>query len=479
MVQKSNGQALARVQQPIINFTRFPSISLADSPKNIKIMNYVKIAGLFVVAYLLNLSAPAILERLTLLGGTETAIANSLWCLGLFLVFGWACSKLSEGTVFPSFTLQLLVGIILHDALAPIASSIMLAVVACTALAAIILKGGGDEVDRRDFVKIAFPTMMIALVGYLVTFFVMFPILMALGLDGKTAALLAAIIGSTDPAALIPTLKRIVFKDKYQRLNNIAIAESALNDAVGAIFVAAIASMILAGNSVDSLGTMTSGLFSAANMLHLGGQFLFGTIAGIIGWGAMYSYEVYKSRDNERDVGETAYDFAIVLAIPLVTFLLAQMIHGNGFLAAFLAGLLANYNHGKEYFHKTLHTMEIKIESIAKPTIFMMVGPFVSLGDLWDTAILGLLVSLVFILVARPVAVMLSMLPTDLNMKDKLFLSIVRETGVIPVVLAVITVAQFPELTLLMPLTAWVVIWTLTLLPAITPWWSRKLGIVQ
>jgi len=442
-------------------------------------MNYVKIAALFIAAYLLNLAAPAILERLALLGGTETAIANSLWCLGLFLVFGWACSKFSEGTVFPNFTLQLLVGIVLHDALAPIAPQIMLAVVVCTALAAIILKGGGDEVERHDFVKIAFPTLMIAIVGYLITFFVMFPVLMALGLDGKTAALLAAILGSTDPAALIPTLKKIVFKNEYKRLSNIAVAESALNDAVGAIFVAAVATMILAGNSVDSLGTLVSGLFSAENMLHLGGQFLFGTLAGVIGWGAMYRYEVYKSQDNERDVGETSYDFAIVLAVPLLTFLLAQVIHGNGFLAAFVAGLLANYNHGKEYFHKTLHTMEIKIESIAKPTIFMMVGPFVALGDLWDTAVLGLLVSIVFILVARPVAVMLSMLPTDLSMKDKLFMSIVRETGVIPVVLAVITVAQFPEMTQLMPLTAWVVIWTLTLLPAITPWWSRKLGVVQ
>jgi NhaP-type Na+/H+ or K+/H+ antiporter len=442
-------------------------------------MNYLKIAALFVVAYLLNLAAPSILERLTLLGGTETAIANSLWCLGLFLVFGWACSKFSEGTVFPSFTLQLLVGIVLHNALAPIATQIVLAVVVCTALAAIILKGGGDEVDRRDFVKIAFPTVMIALVGYLITFFVMFPILLAVGLDGKMAALLAAIIGSTDPAALIPTLKTIVFKDEYKRLSDIAVAESALNDAVGAIFTAATAGMILAGNSVDTLGGLFSGLFSAENMMHLGGQFLFGTIAGVVGWGAMYGYETYKSRDNERDVGETSYDFAMVLAIPLVTFLLAQMIHGNGFLAAFVAGLLANYNHGRKYFQKTLHTMEIKIESIAKPTIFMMVGPFVSLGNLWETAALGLLVSLAFILIARPVAVLLSMLPTNLSMKDKLFLSVVRETGVIPVVLAVITVAQFPEMTRLMPLTAWVVIWTLTLLPAITPWWTKKLGIVQ
>jgi len=442
-------------------------------------MNYAKIVALFVVAFLLNLAAPDILARIGKLDPTDAAIANSLWCLGLFLAFGWACSKASEGTAFPNFTLQLLVGIVLHDALAPIASQILLAVVVCTALAAIILKGGGDELERRDLAKIAWPTLMIAVVGYLITFFVMFPILMLMGLDGKTAALLAAILGSTDPAALIPTLKRIVFKDEYKRVSDIAVAESALNDAVGAIFVAAVAGMILAGTAVDSFGGLFSGLFSADNMLRLGGQFLFGTIAGIIGWGAMAGYEVYKSRDNARAIGETSYDFAMVLAIPLVTFFLAQMLHGNGFLAAFVAGLLANYNKGKEYFHATLHTMEVKVESIAKPVIFMMVGPFVALGDLWDTAFLGLLVSLVFILVARPVAVMLSLLPSNVNMKEKLFLCSVRETGVIPVVLAVITVAQFPALTLLMPLTAWVVIWTLTVLPAITPWWARKLDVVK
>lgn len=442
-------------------------------------MNYVKIAALFLFAFLLNSAAPEILHHLAHFEGAEAAIASALWCIGLFLVFGWACSKAAEGTIFPNFTLQLLVGIVLHDALSPIAAQVMIPVVVCTALAAIILKGGGDEVERRDFLKIAFPTMMIALVGYLITFFVMFPLLMLVGLDGKTAALLAAIIGSTDPAALIPTLKNLVFKPEYKRVGDIAVAESALNDAVGAIFTGAVAAMILAGAAVDSLTTLASGLFSADNMLLLGKQFAFGTVAGLIGWGAMYGYEWYKSRDAEREVGETAYDFALVLAIPLVTFLLAQAIHGNGFLAAFVAGLLANYNHGKGHFHSTLHTMEVKIESVAKPTIFMMVGPFVALGDLWETALLGLVVSLAFILVARPVAVMLSMLPTRVTMKERLFLSVVRETGVIPVVLAVITVAQFPELKLLMPLTAWVVIWTLTLLPAITPWWSRKLAIVQ
>jgi NhaP-type Na+/H+ and K+/H+ antiporter len=71
------------------------------------------------------------------------------------------------------------------------------------------------------------------------------------------------------------------------------------------------------------------------------------------------------------------------------------------------------------------------------------------------------------------------LLPTRMSMKEKLFLCAVRETGVIPVVLAVMTVAQLPQMTQLMPLTAWVVIWTLTLLPALTPWWARKLNILE
>ncbi|MDR2240307.1 MAG: cation:proton antiporter [Zoogloeaceae bacterium] len=442
-------------------------------------MNYLKIAALLIAAFLLNLLAPGLLERFAGLGGLETVIAETLWCAGLFFSFGWACGKAAEGTVFPSFTLQLLTGIVLHDALAPITAQPVLAVVICTALAAIILKGGGDELDRRDFSKIAFPTVMLAVAGYLVTLLILFPLLLLLGLDGKTAALLGVILGSTDPAALIPTMKRIVFKNKYKHLAGIALAESALNDAVGAIFTAAVAGMIGLGLAVDTLGALVSGLFGVQNMLHLGGQFLFGIVAGMVGWGMMAAYERYQSGSAQRGAEETTYDFAFVLAVPLITYLLAQAIHGNGFLAAFIAGLLSNYHHSRGIFHTTLRATEIKVESVAKPVIFMMVGPFVALGDLWQTALHGFLVALVFILIARPLAVFASMLPTRLGMKDKLFLVIVRETGVIPVVLAVIAAAQFPELKQLLPLTAWVVIWTLTLLPALTPWWARKLAVAE
>jgi len=442
-------------------------------------MQYLKIVVVACLAWAVNALAPAVLERIVHLGGTETAIAQTLWCLSLFLGFGWACSKAAEGTIFPSFTLQLLVGIVLHDALAPLSVQLTLAVVVCTALAAIILKAGGDEVDRQEFLKIAYPTVMIAVVGYLITFFVTYVLLLALGLEGNTAALLAAILGSTDPAALIPTLKQLTIKAEYRRVSDMAVAESALNDAVGAIFTSAIAAMVIGGAKLDSVQGLAGGLFSPDNLLLLGEQFLWGTLAGLVGWACMYAFEHYKRSHHALGADEPIYDFAIALGGPLVTFMFAQLIHGNGFLAAFIAGLLGNFNRGSQAFHSLIHSMETKIESVAKPTIFMMVGPFVALPDLASTAGLGLAVALLFMLVARPVAVLLSLLPTGMSMKEKLFLCAVRETGVIPVVLAVMTVAQLPQMTQLMPLTAWVVIWTLTLLPALTPWWARRLNILQ
>lgn len=442
-------------------------------------MSYFKVFFLMVLAWGVNAASPGLLQHMSTLGGTEAAIAATLWCLSLFLGFGWACSKAAEGTVFPNFTLQLLVGIMLHDALQPLSVQLTLAVVVCTALAAVILKSGGDEIERSEFMKIAWPTVMIAVVGYLITFFITFVLLEALGLDGATAALLAAILGSTDPAALIPTLKQLVIRSEYRRVGDLAVAESALNDAVGAIFTSAVAAMVLAGMPLQGAQGLATSLFSAANLWVLGQQFALGALAGVIGWACMYAFERYKNAHHAQGGPEPAYDFAIALGGPLVTFMFAQLIHGNGFLAAFVAGLLGNFNRAAPAFHSLIHSMETKIESIAKPTIFMMVGPFVATQDLAATAGLGLLVSVLFMGVARPVAVLLSLWPTGMALKEKLFLCAVRETGVIPVVLAVMTVAQFPQLKLLMPLTAWVVIWTLTLLPAITPWWAQRLGLLQ
>lgn len=127
--------------------------------------------------------------------------------------------------------------------------------------------------------------------------------------------------------------------------------------------------------------------------------------------------------------------------------------------------------------------MEMQIDSLIKPVIFMMAGPLVSVGDLWQNAFAGFAISMLFIFFVRPLAVFVSLLwpllGKKMTVKEALFLCVVRETGVIPIVLAVVAFKEFEELTTLMPLVAWVVIWTLTLLPAITPWWAKLLGLTE
>jgi NhaP-type Na+/H+ or K+/H+ antiporter len=278
------------------------------------------------------------------------------------------------------------------------------------------------------------------------------------GLDLTLATVLAAIIGSTDPAALIPTLKNVIFKPKYQKLVDISVGESAINDALGAIFTGAVLSIVVANSKIESISKLIGEVFAMDTLSHLVLQFFSGSVAGLIGFGVMIVYQILT---------------------PILAFLIAQLLHGNGYFAAFLTGLLANYNHNSEIFQKTLHTMEIAIESIGKPVIFMLVGPLVSLKDLGTNAVMRMIVSLIFIFVARPVAVFVSTVFTKLTFKEKLFLCSIRETGVIPIVLAVVASKQIPILAPVLPLTAWVVIVTLIILPAATPAWSKFLGLTQ
>jgi len=436
---------------------------------------YLRIALLFGLALLLNAIAPEVLARFHALAETEFLLATSLWCVGLIFFFGWAASEAAESTLLPNFAIQLLLGIVLHDAFAPLSAQPSVCVVLCTAMAAIILKSGGDEIELKAFRQIAWPSVLIAFVGYLLTFFVMFAVLQALGMEPTLAALVAAIVGSTDPAALIPTLQRLTFKDEYQRVSDLAISESAINDAVGAIFTGATCALIVSGASLNSALDLAKGLLNPTTLTLLANEVGFGLLAGVVGWLSMRMLERYQLRKFHLDIPDGAHAVAILIAIPLLTYVLAQLIHGNGFLAVFVAGLLANFSHKDPAFQPVLQRLDFKIESIAKPAIFMMVGPFVSLNQLVDTAGWGLVAAFVLMLLARPIAVWFSLLPSNISNTEKLFLCVVRETGVIPVVLAVIVAAQFPQMVVLLPVVAWVVIWTLVLLPAITPWWARKL----
>jgi NhaP-type Na+/H+ or K+/H+ antiporter len=256
-----------------------------------RINRYFLVLVLIITAFVFNSVSPFFLDQLKHLAAPESYIGLSFWCISTILGFGWLAAKFTSGTIIPSFVLQMILSIILHDALAPLTSQPTIIIVVCTALAALILKGGGDEINQKDFLKIAFPTMCIAVIGYLITFFVSLFLFNLVGLDLTLATVLAAIIGSTDPAALIPTLKNVSFKPEYQKLVDISISESAINDAVGAVFTGAVLTIVTQNSKIESLRSLVSNIFSTGNLSHLLFQFSGGVFAGVVGFGLMLFYQ--------------------------------------------------------------------------------------------------------------------------------------------------------------------------------------------
>lgn len=151
------------------------------------------------------------------------------------------------------------------------------------------------------------------------------------GLPIFEAALLAAILAPTDAA-----LGQAVVTDGKipVRIRQTLNAESGLNDGIALPVVLLFASLTLAaeGPSQDAAGWIQFGLL----------QIILGPIAGIVA-----GYIGGRLIDHASQAGwmTTAFQGLSTLAVALAAFALAELLEGNGFIAAFVAGLTVGNVH--------------------------------------------------------------------------------------------------------------------------------------
>jgi cell volume regulation protein A len=164
---------------------------------------------------------------------------------------------------------------------------------------------------------------------------------------------------------------------------------------------------------------------------------------------------------------------------------MAMVFGGSGYLAVFIAGLL---------FHAPHHISETEkffndhvIEGYAKPTIFLFLGALAGadFSGLVKYAPIGLILAAVFILIIRPIAVLLSigwytkLGKERLTWKELIFIASVRETGVIPAVLIVgIASLKIPGTEALAPIATWIILPSLIVMPLLKPRLAKKLDLL-
>jgi potassium/hydrogen antiporter len=337
--------------------------------------------------------------------------------------------------------------------------------------ASYILFDGGASL-RLDVLKTVWITIVvIATVGVLITAAITgLAAHLVFGLPGIVALLLGAALASTDPATLVPIFRQVRIRD---RVAQTVMSESAFNDAMGAI--------VTFGVLAVAMGT---GEFSlTASVVDLVKQSVIGIVAG----GALGLLAAALIA-HERWAFLKEYAPVVTLVAVIGAYFAADGLQASGFMAVFVFGIVIG---NKDTFGFKMGVAEQqKLDEYVMTTAFIMrLFIFMLLGAQVDFHLMaqywfgGVIVVLIFMLVARPVTVFACALPdrrAKWTFNEMLFMCWTRETGVIPAALAGLLLGmKAPGAPIIASVTFIAILMTILIQAPTTKWLGKRLGLLE
>ena len=291
----------------------------------------------------------------------------------------------------------------------------------------IILFSGGMDTKFSEIRRVMVPGIVLATVGVLLTAFILGGFLfglsswMKVGLSFPLALLLASTMSSTDSASVFSIL-RTKKQGLNENLRPLLELESGSNDPVAYILVLILVAML-------SPMQETIGVGMSILMFIL--QMTLGAVAGY-GFGRAAVWTI-----NKINISNASLYSILLLAFVCLTFSFTTLIQGNGYLAVYIAGLVVG--NCKIVHKRTVVSFFDGVTWLVQIIMFIMLGLLVDLHTLLEpkTLILGLSAALFMTLVARPVSVLLCLLPfRSFSRKARYYISWVGLRGAVPIIFA-------------------------------------------
>ena len=279
-----------------------------------------------------------------------------------------------------------------------------------------------------------------------------------LDVDWRLGLLLAAIVGSTDAAAVFALLRNsgVRLNERVQATLEI---ESGANDPMAILLVTALVEMLLHPEKASAAG------FAWMLVSQLG----LGAIIGLTaGW-------VLSRMMAKLNLAEGLYAL-LILSGGLLIFAATNLMNGSGFLAVYLAGVVV----GNRRSHATEHVLRVMdgLAWLAQAGMFVVLGMLVTpsnmLAHAWDALAMAVFLTLV----ARPVAVLIGLWPFHYKRNELAYVSWVGLRGAVPVTLAIFPVMMgVPDSQLLFNVAFAVVLLSLMVQGATVPLAARWLKV--
>jgi cell volume regulation protein A len=394
-----------------------------------------------------------VVEELTVFGTIVLVVSG-----GLLLAL--IATKLNERFPVPEPALFLLLAAVASDLFPELGDRLSIREVERIGVVAliVILFNGGTLVGWRRFRVAAVPIFTLGVLGTFATAGVIaLTAHYLLDFSWTTAGLLGAALAPTDPAVMFSVLGN---KEIRGRAGTILEGESGVNDPVG---IALMIGMIELAQDADASFWVVVKEFSV--------EMSVGLVVGLLGAAALRPLLRFSLPDPALYPLRT-------LAAAGVIYGIAATADGSGFLAVFVAGVAlgdARVPHREEI--ERFHT---SLASLAEVVVFVALGVTIDLTDLLSSAHLweGLVIAVILVLVARPLAVGPLLLPVRMRRNERLFVIWGGLRGAVPILLAAFAlVAAVEEAGRVYDIVFVVVAFSVIVQGSSIPLVARRLGI--
>lgn len=305
----------------------------------------------------------------------------------------------------------------------------------------IILFSGGLETKIKEIKPVLGPGIALSTIGvilttgltggfvYLISGWDKIPLQLPLVI----CFLLAATMSSTDSAAVFNLLrgKKINLKNNIKPILEL---ESGSNDPMAFTLTMV---LIQVATDISASGAGDTGTWTAISNVLLILVMQFGIGASI---GLLMGYLSVKII-NWINLKNTPLYAIMLLSIVFFTYSIAGFLHGNGYLAVYIAGIVIGN-------HKITNRKEIS-SFMDGMTWLMQIGMFLTLGllvepsEMIKMAPMALLIGAFMMLVSRPASVFLTLIPfRKISLKSKTFISWVGLKGAVPIIFATYPVLE-------------------------------------
>src|SRR5262245_20694133 len=280
---------------------------------------------------------------------------------------------------------------------------------------ALILFDGGLNTSAAALRTSIGPASVLATFGVLATAGMVGAFGKFLGFSWTEALLLGAVVSSTDAAAVFSILRSSGLQLK-RRVGTTLELESGLNDPMAVILTTAFTRAAIEHESIG-----IAGLLPVLRELGLG---VLGGIA--IGYAGRWLVQ-------QRLLAGGLYP-VLTIAVGMLAFGVPTLCGGSGFLAVYLAGLILG--NGPLPYRPGLLRVHDSLAWFAQIIMFLALGLLVYPSQLLPVAWSGLAVAIMLALAARPLAVLLCVLPFRFDPRETAFMAWVGLRGAVPIILA-------------------------------------------